>query len=421
MVNAHESKLDRITKSLKAAPKGVRLKLDKGTVSHQVPMRTKPAHHVDVSGLDEIIDVDADAMTCTCEPGVTFDRLVQATLEHGLVPVVVPELKGITVGGAVAGCSIESTSFRNGGFHDTCLEYEIVTATGDRLICRPDNEHALLFQMQHGAFGTLGVITQMKFRLMPARPYVRMTYEKHASLPQYLAAMERHAKDDSLDFIDGFIHGPGELVLNLGRFVSDAPYTNRYDRLQVYFKSTRTRVEDYLTTYQYFFRYDRGVTRVHPFLSSSQVLWLAQKLQPVIGRTTPSVTVDLFLPFSRVERFFEWYAHELNFFPLWCVPYRRVRDYEWLTPRFFEGVPDTMFLDLAIYGMKQPAGRNAYREIETALNLVGGMKTLISHNHYTEEEFWRIWNRQNHEAAKAVVDPLNVLGDLYTKTCLRHA
>ena len=48
------------------------------------------------------------------------------------------------------GCSIESMSYRYGGFHDTCLEYEVVTARGDVLTCRPDNEHALVFQMVHG-------------------------------------------------------------------------------------------------------------------------------------------------------------------------------------------------------------------------------------------------------------------------------
>ena len=60
---------------------------------------------------------------------MTFVDLVAATLRHGLVPIVVPELKTITIGGAVAGCSIESMSFRYGGFHDTCLEYEVITAT----------------------------------------------------------------------------------------------------------------------------------------------------------------------------------------------------------------------------------------------------------------------------------------------------
>ena len=70
---------------------------------------------------------------------MTFVDLVAATLRHGLVPIVVPELKTITIGGAVCGCSIESMSFVRGGFHDTCFEYEVIAATGEVLTCTPDN------------------------------------------------------------------------------------------------------------------------------------------------------------------------------------------------------------------------------------------------------------------------------------------
>ena len=61
---------------------------------------------------------------------MTFSDLVDATLPFGLAPIIVPELKTITIGGAVAGCSIESMSFRVGGFHDTCLAYQVLTGTG---------------------------------------------------------------------------------------------------------------------------------------------------------------------------------------------------------------------------------------------------------------------------------------------------
>jgi hypothetical protein len=58
----------------------------------------------------------------------------------------------------------------------------------------------------------------------------------------------------------------------------------------------------------------------------------------------------------------DWYRAEIGFYPLWCVPYRHVRDYEWLTAEFWAGVDDELFIDLAIYGMKQRSGRNDYLE-----------------------------------------------------------
>src|SRR5262249_22050569 len=154
----HRQKVERVGAALRAASPSLPWSFRKRAVSHQVPKRvdkTREDHKIDLSDLDEILEIDPQEKTCTAEPGVTFVDLVRATLNHGLVPVVVPELKTITIGGAVAGCSIESMSFRYGGFHDACLEYEVITTDGKVLRCTPDNEHHLVFQMMHSSFGTL--------------------------------------------------------------------------------------------------------------------------------------------------------------------------------------------------------------------------------------------------------------------------
>src|SRR5262249_4299296 len=150
------------------------------------------------------------------EPGVSFNDLVAATLRHGLVPVVVPELKTITIGGAVAGCSIESTSFKYGGFHDSCLAYEVITAKGEVLWCTPDNENALIFQMIHGTFGTVGILSKLVFRLMPAKRYVHVRYDTFHTLGEYIDAIARHHEARDVDFMDGMIHSPTKYVLSLG-------------------------------------------------------------------------------------------------------------------------------------------------------------------------------------------------------------
>jgi FAD/FMN-containing dehydrogenase len=284
----HAAKVARIAAELTACRGDRPVSLKKRAVAHQVPKARDQRRHdqrVDVTDLDEILSIDPERRIAVAESGVTFVDLVAATLKHGLVPIVVPELKTITIGGAVAGCSIESTSFVNGGFHDTCLEYEVITATGEVLTCRPDNEHALVFQMQHGAFGTLGILSKLTFRLMPAKPYVHVSYEKYRTLADYMAAIWRHFQARDVDFMDGIIHSPDLYVLSLGCFVAYAPYTSRYDWLRIYYQSTRTRCEDYLRTEHYLFRYDRGVTNVRPksllgrvlfgnLLSSTQWLWL---------------------------------------------------------------------------------------------------------------------------------------------------
>jgi hypothetical protein len=78
---------------------------------------------------------------------------------------------------------------------------------------------------------------------------------------------------------------------------------------------------------------------------------------------------------------------------------------------------DPLFLDLAIYGMRQRGPTNYHRLMERKLRELGGIKTLIAHNYYDESEFWSIWNKRNYDAVKAITDPRNVFRDLFTKTC----
>jgi FAD/FMN-containing dehydrogenase len=427
----HAEKVARVAEQLRNRKSTAPLSRRKRAVSHRVPKQNDKwftDDKIDLYDLDQVIEIDPERRLCIAEPGVPFDELVAQTLPMGFVPIVVPELKSITVGGAVAGCSIESMSYVYGGFHDTCLEYEVVTATGEVLTCTPGNEHALIFQMMHGSFGTVGILSRLVFRLVPAKPYVRLRHEHHASIDSYLESIWRHYQRRDVDFMDGIIHSLSHLVLCVGDFVDSAPYTNSYDWLKVYFESTARRQEDYLKTPDYFFRYNRGVTAVRPkaflarlflpFLGSSQVLRLAEKLHKfVLDDERPTVTLDTFLPFSRLKEFLLWYERDFGHFPLWCVPYRRVHDYEWLADDVWRGISDELLIDIAIYGMKQRGETNYYRLMEEKLRELNGVKTLISYNYYQEDEFWEIFHRENFQAVKAITDPNNIFRDLYQKTC----
>jgi delta24-sterol reductase len=72
---------------------------------------------VDTSAMSHILKIDTERKTALVEPNVPMDSLVEATLQHGLIPPVVMEFPGITVGGGFAGTSGESSSFRYGPLH----------------------------------------------------------------------------------------------------------------------------------------------------------------------------------------------------------------------------------------------------------------------------------------------------------------
>ena len=114
----HEQAVARLAASYAAIPAGAPVRLAKRTTNLFRVRSATSAPGLDVSGLDGVIEVDPVARTAEVQGMCTYEDLVDATLPHGLIPLVVPQLRTITLGGAVTGLGIESTSFRNGLPHE---------------------------------------------------------------------------------------------------------------------------------------------------------------------------------------------------------------------------------------------------------------------------------------------------------------
>ena len=52
---------------------------------------------------------------------------------------------------------------------------------------------------------------------------------------------------------------------------------------------------------------------------------------------------------------------------------------------------------------------------EHKVHELAGFKTLISRNHYTEDEFWKVFDRPRYDAAKARLDPEDLFGNVYQR------
>ncbi len=113
----HADAIRALRASYAAIPAGSPVRLAKST-SNLFRPRTAVGAGLDVSGLAGVLEVDPVTRTAQVQGMCTYEDLVDATLAHGLVPTVVPQLRTITLGGAVTGLGIESTSFRHGLPHD---------------------------------------------------------------------------------------------------------------------------------------------------------------------------------------------------------------------------------------------------------------------------------------------------------------
>ena len=401
---------------------------------------------IDLSHFDQVIRIDTAAGVVEAEGMIPYVALADATLEHGAMPAVVPQLKSITLGGAVAGVGIEASSFRHGLVHDTVEALDVLTADGAIVHCTPDNEHRDLFFGFPNSYGTLGYALGVTARLVPAKRYVQLTHVRHADPVACFAEIAGHCAAGRLDFLDGTVFAPGELYLTLGRFVDEAPSTSDYTYERIYYRSIRERDSDWLTTRDYLWRWDtdwfwcsKNVGAQHPLVrrllgrkrlnsvTYQRIMrwnarWgITRALDRLRGVHAESVIQDVDIPLDRAAEFLAFLHREIGILPVWLCPIRPAdpaRHFPLYPLR-----PATIYINFGFWDVvesreSRPPGY-LNRKIERKVAELSGIKSLYSDSYYTEDEFWSAYDRDAYAAVKARYDPAHALPDLYAK-CVRH-
>ncbi|SVC34538.1 uncharacterized protein METZ01_LOCUS287392, partial [marine metagenome] len=171
----YTSRRQALASTLSGLPPGP-MRLQKETSNLFRNRNTGPHHALDVSAFNHVLNIDTKRNTIEVEGMTPYADVISASLRVGLMPKVVPQLKSITVGGAISGIGIESSSFRYGLPHESVLEMDVLLAGGDVVTCTPDNAHQDLFFGVPNSYGTLGYILRLKLEAIPVKPYVQLTH-----------------------------------------------------------------------------------------------------------------------------------------------------------------------------------------------------------------------------------------------------
>ncbi len=450
---AHAHAVDGLRAAYAAVPAGEPVRLAKRT-SNLFRFRESGSPRVsgrepglDVSGFDQVLAVDPQTRTADVQGMVTYERLVDATLAHGLMPLVVPQLKTITLGGAVAGLGIESSSFRNGLPHESVHEMEILTGDGRVILARPDNDHADLFAGFPNSYGTLGYALRLAIDLEPVRPFVRLRHLRFGTADACLTTMATVCADaaydnEPVDFVDGTVFGADELYLTLGTFVDEAPSVSDYTGMAVYYRSIQQRDVDYLTVRDYLWRWDTDwfwcsrafgvqrpwVRRLWPrryrrsdvyrrLVAFDRRHQLTASVARMRGMPQEEAVVqDVEIPVAHTAKFLELFHRDVGITPVWLCPMRLRAPRPW---PLYPLEPDDLYVNVGFWSSVplppgQPDGFHN-RLIEDAVSALGGHKSLYSTVHYPAEEFWQRYNGAAYDAVKRTYDPDGRLPDLYDK------
>ena len=193
-----------------------------------------------------VLRVDADSRIADVEGMTTYEELADETLKFGLLPTVVPQLKTITIGGAISGLGIESSSFKYGLVHETVEEMEILLGDGSTIVCSATQNPDLFYGFPN-SYGTLGYVLRLKVKLIPAKNYVKLTHTKFTEPAKFFAQIEALCASSRFDYVDGVVFDGGEMYITAGEFTDDAPFVSDYTYMKVFYQSIRRRDVDYLT------------------------------------------------------------------------------------------------------------------------------------------------------------------------------
>jgi FAD/FMN-containing dehydrogenase len=452
-LSAHERAVERLRASYDAIPAGQTVRLAKKTSNLFRPRAGTDAPGLDVSGLGGVISIDVQARTADVQGMCTYEHLVDETLPHGLIPYVVPQLRTITLGGAVSGLGIESTSFRNGLPHESVVEMDIFTGAGEVVTTRPGDD---LFDTFPNSYGSLGYATRLRIRLEAVPAYVSLRhvrFDDAGLLAKTVTRIMETKEYDGVrvDGLDGTVFAPGEYYLTLAEWTEvPAPpdhggrpsdYTGR----EIYYRSIQQRETDLLTMYDYLWRWDtdwfwcsRAFGAQHPVVrrvwprrwKRSDVYykmvgldhrlhvgaWLDRRKGNPEGER---VVQDVEIPVDRLPEFLEWFDAEVGMRPVWLCPL--VAGQKWPT---YPLAPDEIYVNVGFWG-NVPVGPDApnaprNRAIEAKVHELGGHKSLYSEAFYDRETFDQLYDGANLAQVKSRFDPEDRLTTLYDKAVRRR-
>ncbi len=445
---AYVERRERLREQYLAIPPGEPVRLAKRTSNLFRPRERARHPGLDVVAFDGVLSVDPEARTADVQGMTTYEHLVDATLAHGLMPLVVPQLRTITLGGAVTGLGIESTSFRSGLPHESVLELEVMTGDGRIVVARPEGEHDDLFRGFPNSYGTLGYALRLRIELEPVRPYVRLRHVPFSDAGAYFAAVDeitatRRWEGEAVDFMDGTVFAPGAHYLSLGTMVDEAPYLSDYTGERIYYRSIHNRSEDFLSIHDYLWRWDTdwfwcskpfGVQRPRlrrlwpkrwrrsdfywKLVALERRLEIVARIDSLRGRPGHEAVIqDVEVPVDRAAEFLDVFHREVGMTPVWMCPLRtREGAGQW---PLYALDPETTYVNFGFWGNveRRPGESEGDRNrlTERLVGDLGGRKSLYSTSYYEESEFRALYGGEAYAELKAAYDPDGRLLDLYEK------
>ena len=388
-----------------------------------------------MDNLNGIININEKEKWVEVGGKTRFYDVLNYTLKYNLMPKIVPEFNSITVGGAISGVSIESSSFKYGWVHDTIIDMDILLSSGELLYCTRDNENKDLFNAIPNSYGTIGYVTKAKLELVESKSYVKVVNTKFSSSDDLFKKMKEEVNKKDADFIEAVAYKKNELYLSLGYLTNEKEKflpLSKYPSDGIYFKSIRNKRYNFLTLYDYYWRWDSDMfwgaddveilksrwlrKFVGRFVLNTRFLRCCQKVIKNFSNKNSKKEIiiqDLGIPHENADKFYNWICETINDYPIWICPVVPKKSDTY----FWKYNDSSLYYDIGLFGfIKENKEKYYYNKlIESKLIELGGNKCFYSDTFFSKNEFDNFIDPKKYEEIKLKYDTSKKLQQLYDK------
>jgi delta24-sterol reductase len=417
-------------------------------MSFRFPKYKKDMVQIKTNQLVDILEIDTKARTVRVEPNVTMGQLTQSLIPLGYTLPVVPELNELTVGGMINGCGVESSGRKYGLFQHICSSFEIVTATGELVVASKEknSEHQPLFYGIPWSHGTLGFLVAATIRIIPCKPFVKLTYYPCKSQKKLYDRLSQEAERNDNEFVEGIQYTKDSGIVMAAYFAEAVPKNAKLNAIGRWYKpwffkhvetilNSGKEVIEYIPLRDYYHRHSKSIfweiQDLIPFGNNVVFRYLLGWTMPpkvsLLKLTTSGsirniynkhhVIQDMLIPMENIKEAVDLFDREVNIYPLWLCPFNLPSSPGIVRQRSGRNI---LYVDIGVYGN---CTRDSYdpiettRKIESYVRSVQGVQMLYADTYMTPSEFWEMFDSSLYEWLRTKYGCKEAFPTIYDKVC----
>ncbi|CAG9862719.1 unnamed protein product [Phyllotreta striolata] len=411
------------------------------TVSFRRPVYKQHMTNIDVNLVD-ILEIDTEKGVVRLEPLVSMGQLTATLNPLGWTIPVLPEIDDLTVGGLVMGQGIESSSHVHGLFQNTCVSYELVLSDGAIVRCSAKNEPDLFYSIPW-SYGTLGILTAVEIRIVPAKKYVKLSYEPVWGLDNIVQKFTECSGDASNEFVEMILFSQHEAVMMTG-VQTNSPEHSKINSIDRWYKPwffkyvqeklrNNTITEEYIPLRAYYHRHTRSIfwelQDIIPFGNNAVFRallgWLIPPKISLLKLTQTKaikelyershVFQDVLVPVGEMEKSLRRFHELVDVYPVWLCPFLLPDRPGMVRPRENRS---EMFVDIGLYGTPRVDGfdpKETARKIEQHVIDSNGFQMLYADIYMTREEFRTMFDHGLYDKLRSELRCEDAFPEVYDK------